>query len=482
MRRAIDDPAAVASFHHLHGEPEAGRACRGLACFAARQLQPGAFHQACQDSAPIYCLGQCHAAPAIAGAESRPNVRVAALQPVLLENVVTGPVRSLSEYLNRGGGQSLDRARLATPDGLIQLIIDSNLRGRGGAGFSAGKKWRAVRAAAASSPPPIIVVNADEGDPGAFSDKVLLEDDPFRLLEGIAIAAAAIGADEAVIYLRCEYPTAARVWRDVLAQVAATDWLGGLKVRLHSGHGSFVCGEETSLLNSLEGRRPFARTRPPYPVQHGYHGCPTLVHNVETLCATVWIVAHGAKAYRELGCGESAGTKLISLSSLFRNPGLVEVPFGIPVRQIVQEIGGGARDCDFWGVMIGGPLAGVLPPHVWSTPFTYEDLARVHGAVGHGGVVAFDQATDLGSLMLEVFRFGATESCGLCVPCRQGLSELSEAFDSIADRTPTIDRQRWFDLVAVLEHTSICGHGRGMAEFARSLQLHFPQELATWLR
>jgi formate dehydrogenase iron-sulfur subunit len=392
--------------------------------------------------------------------------------------MLAGGVRDLATYLARGGGEALEVARRSDPDRLILTIEESKLRGRGGAGFPAGKKWRAVRG---QSGDPVVVANADEGDPGAFSDKALVEDDPFRLLEGIAIAARAVGAHEAYIYLRCEYPAAHRILAAALAESGAAKWLGDLEIRLISGRGSFVCGEESALLNALEGRRPFVRPRPPFPFEQGYGGRPTLVHNVETLAASVWIVRHGAAAYRHLGFGESGGTKLVSLNSLFRQPGLVEVPFGIPLREIVEQIGGGLASGTLWGLMVGGPLAGLLPPSALDTPFTYEDLAAIGGAVGHGGVIAFDAETRLPDLVAEAFRFGATESCGLCVPCHGGTAELQDAFARIQAGELTLSRIRWSELIAALAQASVCGHGRGLAEFARSLERHYSRELRACL-
>jgi formate dehydrogenase iron-sulfur subunit len=492
-----------------------------MACFAARADNPDRWKQACEQSPAVYCLGQCHIAPASASETIRPSVRIASSTSVLLGNVIEGGVRNLDDYLSRGGGKGITIARaMAAPD-LIDLVARSGLRGRGGAGFPAARKWAAVRQSAG---PPIIIVNADEGDPGAFSDKALLEDDPFRLLEAIAIAAHAIGAREAAIYLRAEYPNAARILSDALAQASAADWPGHLSITLITGEGGFVCGEETSLLNAIEGRRPFARARPPYPFQAGggLRGRPTLVHNVETLCAVPWIVEHGPDAYCQLGRGESAGTKLISLNSLFRKPGLVEVPFGIPVRTIVEDIGGGLRRGQLIGVMIGGPLAGVLPTALLDTPFTYEDLHAVGCSVGHGGVIAFADDTSIADLIAEVFRFGAAESCGLCVPCHIGNAHIAQAFNShplprgageglgvravtevraasevsevraasdVSEakasqetRQPGLTRQHWDELIAALRQTSLCGHGGGLAEFALAIQRHFPEELAACLR
>lgn len=474
MGQAIHDPDAVSSFYHLQEAPKNGTACRGLACFAARARRPDYWSAACAEARSVYCLGQCHCAPAMAGGDRRPTVRLAAKAPVLLENILAGGVRDLAIYRTRGGGRALDLARSMAPDELVQLITDSFLRGRGGAAFSAGRKWGAIRRESRDA---VLVVNADEGDPGAFSDKAILEDDPFRLFEGLAIAAHAVGAKEALIYLRCEYPRARQVLEQALVQAADANWPANVSIQLINGHGSFVCGEETALLNALESRRPFARARPPFPFQSGYGGRPTLVQNVETLASVPWIVQNGAEAYRSLGFGESGGTKLISLNSLFRDPGLVEVSFGVRLREIVDEIGGGVAEGQLLGVMIGGPLAGLLPPTALDVRFTYEDLAKIGGAIGHGGVIAFDSDTQIPTLIAEVFRFGASESCGLCVPCHWGTTELNEAFTQIGHGRISLTRTRWKSLISALQQTSLCGHGRGLAEFARSIERYYAKEL-----
>lgn len=483
MTRSICDPDALASFYHLQTEPAQGSACRGLACFAARADNTGRWKRACEQSPTIYCLGQCYAAPAEAGDDSTPAARVVTSSAVLLGNIVGGGVRDLNGYVASGGGEGLVQARGMGPSALIELVSQSGLRGRGGAGFSTGRKWAAVRAQVdQSATESVIVINADEGDPGAFSDKALLAGDPFRLMEGVAIAAHAIGANEAVIYLRGEYPDVRAIFSAALDGAKQAGWPGEITFSLEAGKGSYVCGEETSLLNALEGRRPFARSRPPYPFQRGLHGRPTLVHNVETLCALPWIVEHGAQAYRELGHGESAGTKLVSLNSLFRQPGLVEIPFGIRVRKIVEDIGGGLKRGNLLGLMIGGPITGLLPPSLLETPFTYRDLHSVGCAVGHGGVIAFANDTSIVKLIAEVFRFGATESCGLCVPCHLGTAELMSAFEQLVEGRAPLSRKRWDALIEVLELTSLCGHGSGLAEFARSIERHYPEELASCLQ
>ncbi|GJI93613.1 hypothetical protein RugamoR57_03310 [Duganella caerulea] len=337
--------------------------------------------------------------------------------------------------------------------------------------------------AAVSAPCKYVIVNADEGDPGAFSDRMLMEDDPFLLLEGILIAAQAVGAARAIIYLRKEYPQAQAALASAIQQAHDANWLvlpgtaSPLTLELHIGQGSYVCGEETAMLNSIEGKRPEVRLRPPQVSSHGLHGMPTLVHNVETLCAVPWIIAHGANRYKTLGTADSPGTKLVSLNSLFRNPGLYEVEFGTPLRHIVENIGGGLRQGRLLGVMVGGPLAGLVPPALLDTPFEHEAMQRLGCAVGHGGIIAFADDTTIAELASEVFRFGALESCGKCTPCSHGSAEVERMLAG-AVCGGRFDRQRWHALLDALEQASLCGHGRGLAEFARAIERHYPGELA----
>jgi formate dehydrogenase iron-sulfur subunit len=246
-----------------------------------------------------------------------------------------------------------------------------------------------------------------------------------------------------------------------------------------SGEGSYVCGEETALLNHLEHRRPEVRARPPYPAVHGLYGAPTLVNNVKTLATIPWILRHGGRGYAAMGHGTSRGTKVVSLNSLFRRPGLYEVEFGVPVRHIVEELGGGLAQGELRGVMIGGPLAGILPPQLLDTRFTFDDLRAVGCDVGHGGVIAFDERTSVVELVHHVFRFGADESCGKCTPCRVGTARIAALAGAIADGgTAPGPAGQWDETVAVLESESLCGHGTGLAAFARSAAKHYGQELA----
>lgn len=249
-------------------------------------------------------------------------------------------------------------------------------------------------------------------------------------------------------------------------------------IELFIGQGSYVCGEETALLNSIEGRRPVAMARPPFATERGLFGQPTVINNVETLVNVPWIVAHGAPAYRAQGSGSSRGTKVVSLNSLFQRPGLYEVEFGITVREIVERLGGGLRVGKLAGVMIGGPLAGVIPPRLLDTAFTFDDLYAIGASVGHGGVIAFDVHTSIAQLVHHVFAFGADESCGKCGPCRLGSRAIERMFAPAAAGHPIAPDGPGFDeIVEALRLTSLCGLGSGLAEFAASIQRHFREEL-----
>ncbi|WP_241687684.1 NADH-ubiquinone oxidoreductase-F iron-sulfur binding region domain-containing protein [Janthinobacterium sp. 17J80-10] len=470
------------SYYHLNQVPLTGHACQGLACFAARKEDSQRWAQAHARMPAIYCLGRCYQAPAAFGDNARPHVEALARETVLLGNLRNGGVHSLASYLANGGGAALRQALDMPPAALIASIAESGLRGRGGAGFPTGRKWAAV--AAASGPRKYVVANADEGDPGTFSDRMLMEDDPFLLIEAMLIAALAVGAEHGYIYLRKEYPGAQASLASALQQAHEAGWLGPqvldsphrFEIEMIIGQGSYVCGEETAMLNAIEGKRPEVRLRPPQIAEYGLFNLPTLVNNVETLCAVPWIVTHGAQAYARLGTLASRGTKLVSLNSLFRRPGLVEVEFGMPLRHIVDEAGGGLKRGRLLGLMVGGPLAGLVPPALLDTPFCHEELQRIGCAVGHGGMIAFADDTTIPEIMAEVFRFGALESCGKCTPCHLGSPELARMWQA-AVAGERISRPRWDALIDALLATSLCGHGRGLAEFARAIERHYPLEL-----
>jgi formate dehydrogenase iron-sulfur subunit len=392
---------------------------------------------------------------------------------------------TLEAYRSRGGYRALNLALRRTPEEVVGVVEASELQGRGGAAFPTGRKWRAVLQQAAREK--YVVANADEGDPGAYIDRFILEDNPHGVIEALAIAGYAVGARRGYIYLRAEYPDAARRLAAAIEEARQARLLGApllgtgfsIDVHVEVGRGSYVCGEETALLNAIEGRRPEVRVRPPYPAESGLFGRPTLVNNVETLAAIPWIVEHGADAYRRLGVSTSRGTKVLSLNSLFRRPGLFEVEFGIPVRQVVDELGGGLMSGQLKGVIIGGPLAGVIPPSLLDTPLAFEELRAIGASVGHGGVVAFDERTSIGELVHHVFEFGAFESCGKCTPCRLGARRIEGIFRKIMTGAPAsmADDGEWQELIRTLAATSLCGHGTGLAEFAASIVRHYPTEL-----
>ena len=469
------------SFYHLADVVIDRQPCQGTACFVARQRDSLRWAEAERSEPRVYCLGRCYAAPAAADDCAKPHIETACDTAVTLPRVALGVESDLNSYRNSGGYRGLARALTIGTEATLAEVERSGLRGRGGAGFPTAQKWRATLAQPAG--PRAVVVNADEGDPGAYVDRVLLEDDPHAVLEGLAIAAFAIGAREAHVYVRREYPIALAAIRKAVsdaeeAEIIGTSLLGEgppLSVTVVEGKGSYICGEETALLNALEGRRPTVRARPPFPTEHGLFGVPTVVNNVETLVAVPWILHNGGHAYAAMGYGTSRGTKVVSLNSLFRRPGLYEVEFGAPVTDIVDGLGGGLVDGELKGLLIGGPLAGILPPHLLDTPLAFDELRRVGASVGHGGVVAFDDTTSIVDLVHHVFRFGAYESCGTCTPCRVGAIRVEEMFTPGASVNPT----EWRSIVHALGTTSLCGHGSGLAEFARSVIAYYGTELAS---
>lgn len=468
---------AQKSFYHLAETELKNRHCRGLACFAARGRDTARWGRAVTEEPQIHCLGKCYIGPASTEEDQEPRIESRARQTMLLGNLLTGGVRDIRIYQDRGGFTALEKALGQHPDQIISELIHSGLRGRGGAGFPAGRKWSAV--AAERHEKKYVVVNADEGDAGSFSDRFLMEGDPFLLIEGTLIAARAVGARYGFIYLRKEYPQARRYLETALSDARRSGYLGekikgsdfSFDLELTSGEGSYLCGEETAMLNAIEGRRGEARNRPPFIFAQGLHGCPTLVNNVETLAAVPWIIRHGAGAYRESGFSESAGTKLISLPAMFKNPGLYEIDFGVTLREIVYGIGGGLADGNLRALMIGGPLAGLLPATKLDTRFGYEELQAVRGGVGHGGVIGFSDATSIRDIAREIFSFGAYESCGKCTPCHKGTPLIAEMFAG-----EDVDKSGLRLLVNALAQTSLCGHGRGLADFAFSLEEYFSGE------
>ncbi|OWY09572.1 formate dehydrogenase [Thioclava sp. F42-5] len=391
---------------------------------------------------------------------------------------------SLSDYEAGEGWQGLKRALELSGEQTIEEVTTSGLRGRGGAGFPTGIKWKTVAGAEASQK--YIVCNADEGDSGSFADRMLMEGDPFCLLEGMAIAGLAVGATKGFIYVRSEYPHAIRTLNAAIKAARAAGIIGDslmgqgpafdLEVRV--GAGAYICGEETSLLNSLEGKRGMVRAKPPLPALEGAFGKPTVVNNVLSLAAVPWILVHGGAAYAEFGLGRSRGTIPLQIAGNVKHGGLFETGFGMSLGTLVNEIGGGtASGRPFKAVQVGGPLGAYHGPDDFDLPVCYEAFADQGGLVGHAGFVVHDDSADMLALARYAMEFCAVESCGKCTPCRIGAVRGMETLDRVAAGDPAAI-ELLHELCEVMEKGSLCAMG-GFTPFpVRSAIRLFPQEFS----
>jgi formate dehydrogenase iron-sulfur subunit len=396
--------------------------------------------------------------------------------------------RSLDEYRDMGGLVGLERALAIGPAATIQEVADSGLRGRGGAGFPTGIKWRTV--AEAPGPQKYIVCNADEGDSGTFADRMIMEGDPFLLIEGMAIAGHGVGASYGYIYVRSEYPHAIAALERAIETARARGLLGpsvlgsgftfDLEVRV--GAGAYVCGEETALLDSIEGKRGVVRAKPPLPAHVGLFGRPTVINNVLSLCAVPYVLSEGAAAYRDFGLGRSRGTMPVQLAGNIRNGGLFETPFGVSLGELVHDIGGGTETGrPVKAVQVGGPLGAYLHPRQFDTPFDYEAFAAQDALIGHGGVVVFDDAADMARMARFAMEFCAIESCGKCTPCRVGAVRGKETLDKVlaarAGGTPTGDHLALVeDLCHTMKLGSLCALGGFTPYPVMSALTHWPED------
>lgn len=392
---------------------------------------------------------------------------------------------SLADYRAQGGFASLEKAREMAPEAIVAGVETSGLRGRGGAGFPAGIKWRTV--AGAPGPRKYVVCNADEGDSGTFSDRMLMEGDPYCLIEGMLIAALAVGADTGYIYLRSEYPEAWRVLEQAVVRAREAGLLGpdalgpgrGFELILFKGAGAYVCGEETALLESIEGKRGLVRAKPPLPALSGLFGRPTLVNNVITLASVPWILAHGGEAYREYGVSRSRGTLPFQLAGNLKYPGLVEVPFGVRLGELLYDYGGGsASGRPLKAAQVGGPLGAWIPESRFDLPLDYEAFTAAGGTVGHGGIVAIDDTVDMAAMARHAMAFCAHESCGKCVPCRIGSTRGVELLDAMLAKTGTRTTEEALlrDLCQTMVEGSLCALG-GMTPYPVLSALdHFPAD------
>jgi bidirectional [NiFe] hydrogenase diaphorase subunit len=374
----------------------------------------------------------------------------------------------LEEYAATGGYQALAEALTEmTPAEVVGTITKSGLRGRGGAGYPTGLKWATV----AKMPGTVkyVVCNGDEGDPGAFMDRSVMESDPHRVLEGMAIAGYAVGATQGFVYVRAEYPLAVSRLRKAINQARALDLLGSnifetpfdFKVDIRIGAGAFVCGEETALMASIEGRRGLPRPRPPYPAEQGLWGKPTLINNVETFANIPTIIQRGPEWFAGIGTARSKGTKVFSLTGKVRNTGLIEVPMGTPLRHIVEDMGGGVPDGSVKAVQTGGPSGGCIPAEHLDIPVDYESLTQLGSIMGSGGMIVMDQTTSMVEVARFFMEFCMDESCGKCVPCRAGTVQMFQLLDRIARRQASrADLDLLVRLCTMVRETSLCGLGQ----------------------
>jgi NADH:ubiquinone oxidoreductase subunit F (NADH-binding)/NADH:ubiquinone oxidoreductase subunit E len=475
------------------------RVCTGTACFAATA---DAHVDALRDAlglelgeraadatvslAETVCLGFCHSSPAFRDGDT------VDAGPGALERVLDGRAADAAEpewasvleepvLTTPGDWSGLEHALAHhTPEGLLEDVRAARVRGRGGAGFPAGDKWGFARASPGEQK--FIVANGDEGDPGSYIDKYLMERNPALVLEGMALAGYAVGASHGFILCRSEYPRSKPALEAAADDARRAGLLGedirgsgfSFDVTVLEGAGSYVVGEETALLACVEGLRGTVSARPPFPAQSGLYGLPTVVNNTETLANIPFVARRGSDAYHALSPGATPGSKLVCFNDRFATPGVYEVRFGTPVRELCESLGGGMRDGrTLRALQIGGPLAGILPASLLDTPFDFDALAAVGCMVGHGGIVGFDEGTQMRALARHLLHFGAHESCGKCFPCRIG---LRRAHDMFAADAP-VDRERLEALLEALELGSLCAHGGGMPAPIRSLLAHFPDEL-----
>jgi formate dehydrogenase iron-sulfur subunit len=392
--------------------------------------------------------------------------------------------RSIADYRALGGLAGLERALSLGPAGIIEELVQSGLRGRGGAGFPTGIKWRTVAQAAA--PQKYIVCNADEGDSGTFADRMIMEGDPFVLIEGMVIAGIAVGATKGYVYIRSEYPHAIAAMTAAVAVARAERLLGeavagsphGFDIEVRAGAGAYVCGEETSLLESLEGRRGIVRAKPPLPAHVGLFGRPTVINNVLSLASVPVVLAQGAAHYRDFGMGRSRGTMPIQLAGNVRHGGLFETAFGMTLGELVDDVGGGtATGRPVRAVQVGGPLGAYFPRALFDTPFDYEAFAARDGLIGHGGIVVFDDTVDMARQARFAMEFCALESCGKCTPCRIGSTRGVETMDRIIrgdDRASNLAVLE--DLCHTMKFGSLCALGGFTPYPVMSALTHFPED------
>jgi len=508
LRIPLAELFGTVTFYHHFSRDEPGqfapRVCDGPVC---RLRGSDDLLESLKDrgACPMPCAGRCdEPIPVLIGHEvlvgetasgllAKPSP-LPPLNPAGSEECVFAHIRepgraTLTGYRATGGYEALEVAiQQLQPTQVIETISASGLAGRGGAGFPTGQKWKAV--ADASGTPKTIVCNADEGEPGCFKDRAIMDYDPHAVIEGMALAAYATGASRGFIYLRYEYPLTAKLLEAAIDEAREQGLLGNrvlgsdfsFELYVRRGAGDYVCGEEGSLLNSLEGKHPFPRNRPPFPVTHGFDNLPTVVNNVETLVSAPPIIRHGADWYRDLGLGEQAGTKLVSLSGDISKPGNYEVPLGLPLQTLLHEWGGGPRDKNrtIAAVTMAGLSGGFLAGADLDVTLDEPSIRSKGSFLGAGGIMVFDDSRDMIEVAHGAMEFFAEESCGKCFPCRLGTQRLTErlASNGIGPSDLAQWRREVTDMGETMMSTSACGLGVAAPNITHSLLKYFPERVA----
>lgn len=452
------------------------RTAEGRVAYGPVQTEdlPGLFDAGfLQGGAHKLCHGLTDAIPYLKNQERLTFARVGIIDPV-----------SVADYQACGGFEGLSKALAMEPAAIVKEVTDSGLRGRGGAAFPTGIKWNTVLNTPAQQK--YIVCNADEGDSGTFSDRMLMEGDPLCLVEGMAIAGLAVGATYGYIYVRSEYPLAVQALNEAIVAARAAGWLGKniqgsgceFDLEVRKAAGAYICGEETALLDSLEGKRGVVRVKPPLPAIKGLFGQPTVINNVVSLASVPVILAKGGAYYQNYGMGRSRGTLAFQLTGNLQNGGLVEKAFGVTLRELLYDYGGGsASGRPLRAVQVGGPLGAYLPERQWDVPLDYEAYMKINAMVGHGGLVAFDDTVDMAHMAQYAMEFCAIESCGKCTPCRIGSTRGVETIQKIRRREDMDNHVELLrDLCDTMFSGSLCALG-GMTPYpVLSALEHFPQD------
>jgi NADH:ubiquinone oxidoreductase subunit F (NADH-binding)/NADH:ubiquinone oxidoreductase subunit E len=472
----------VLSFYSdLHQRSDVARICIGTSCVlaGAKDLFAAASRRiACRS---VYCVGFCDRSPAALRSDNsvvalnghasvepllelsvpeppRPAIHSVANQTIVTRRIGRGDFSELAAARADGAYESLAKVRRMRSEDVLSVLEESGERGRGGAAFPTGTKWR--RCAEVISDSKYVVANGDEGDPGSFIDRVLMEDDPHSILEGMAICGHAVGAQEGIVYIRSEYPRALQRMKVAIEAATCAGLLQDFIPSIVQGMGSYVCGEETAMLNAIEGLRGEVRLRPPYPVVEGLFGKPTVVDNVETLVNVPWILEHGSADYAALGTKASPGTKALCLNHGFATPGILEIEFGRSLRDVIErDAGGAAHGQRLEAVLIGGPMGSVALPSQWDVPICYQAMGQRNLSLGHGGLVAVPEGTNIRTLFIHWIEFMAEESCGKCVPCRLGSRRALDVAQTAGGSQSLEQLERLFD---VMTQGSLCAFGQQM--------------------